>query len=78
MQNYVVDTVSLRKLMIENGFTTISALSKESNVGRNTLGRVLDGSIRPSADVMDKLSVTLNMSPETSGRVFFAQDLRGT
>lgn len=77
MQNYVVDTVSLRKLMIENGFTTISALSKESNVSRNTLGRVLDGSIRPSADVMDKLSATLKMSPETSGRVFFAPNLRG-
>lgn len=77
MQKYVVDTITLRKLMVEKGFNTISALAKEANISRNTLGKILDGSARPSADVMDKLSVALDMTPETSGRVFFAPNLRG-
>lgn len=78
MQNYTVDTIALRKLMIEQGYMTISSLSKASDVGRNTLSKVLDGSIRPSADVMSKLAVALTMSPEVAGRVFFARNLRST
>jgi len=77
MQNYVVDTIALRKLMVEKGYHTISSLAKDANISRNTLGKVLDGTARPSADVMEKLSVTLEMAPETSGRVFFAPNLRG-
>lgn len=78
MQNYIVDTISLRKRMIDQGYTTISSLSEASSVGRNTLGKILDGRIRPSADVMDKLSLTLRMSPEQAGSIFFAQNLRDT
>lgn len=78
MHNYVVDTIALRKLMIEKGYTTTSTLAKASCISRNTLGKVLNGSARPSVDVMEKLSVTLDMSPELSGRVFFAPNLRDT
>lgn len=73
MQNYTVDTIALRKLMIEQGYMTISSLSKASDVSRNTLSKVLDGSIRPSADVMSKLAVALTMSPEVAGRVFLPE-----
>lgn len=76
MQNYVVDTIALRKLMVEKGYNTISALANDAKISRNTLGKVLDGTARPSAEVMEKLSITLEMTPETSGRVFFAQNLR--
>lgn len=78
MQKYIVDTIALRKIMVEKGYNTVSSLAIAANVSRNTLGKVLDGSIRPSADVMDKLSATLEMAPETSGRVFFTQNLRYT
>lgn len=76
MQNYVVDTTALRMLMVEKGYHTISALAKDANISRNTLGKVLDGSARPSADVMEKIAATLEMAPETCGRVFFVPDLR--
>lgn len=70
---FITDTVELRKLMIENGFNTICALSKASKINRNTLGKVLDGSIQPSADIMYKLATTLKMTPDRAGAVFFCQ-----
>ena len=74
---HVVDTVALRKLMADHNIHTIAQLSDKSGVNRNTLGKVLNGTERPSVIVMDKLSCALEMSPETSGSVFFAQNLRG-
>lgn len=71
---FSTDTVELRKLMVENGFYTISSLSKRAEINRNTLGKILDGSIQPSADVMYKLVIALNMTPNNAGEVFFAQN----
>lgn len=78
MTRFAVDTVALRKAMIDKGFFTISALSSATNVSRNTIGKVLDGTIRPSVDVMDKISSVLELSSENSGAIFFAEELRNT
>ena len=78
MNSYSVDTVALRKIMFENGYNTITSLAVKAKISRNTLGKVLDGSLRPSVEVMDKLVYALKLSPEISGAVFFADNLRIT
>lgn len=77
-RTYVTDTKELKKSMIDNGFDTITQLSNSSGVNRNTLGRIIDGTAQPSADVMYRLAKTLNMSPEKAGITFFALNLRST
>lgn len=76
MVSFHVDAVELRKIMVENGYNTITALEKDSGVSRNTISGVLSGSVRPSVSVMEKLAVTLKMAPEVCGSVFFVPDLR--
>ena len=62
--------------MAEKGIKTILELSKKSGINRNTLGKILDGSIQPSYDAMDRLVYTLEIQPEKAGRIFFMVDLR--
>ena len=71
------DTIAIRKLMAERGFNTIASLATQSGINRVTLGKVLDGRIQPSSDVMFKLVETLNIPAEQAGLIFFAVDLRG-
>ena len=73
---YVVDTVELRKKMAEKKIKTTEEFSQKSGVNRNTLSDVLNEKIRPSTSVMDRIVVTLELSPETAGKIFFAHDLR--
>ena len=76
MRRYKTDVVELRKMMAEKGINTILELSKMSGMNRNTLGKILDGSIQPSSDAMDRLVYTLEIQPEKAGRIFFMVDLR--
>ena len=62
--------------MVENGIDTILELSERTGVHRNTLGKVLDGTIQPSSEVMDKLVSGLEIEPERAGKIFFAINLR--
>lgn len=71
-----VDTVALRKVMVEKNIRSIEEFSKKSGVNRNTLSEVVNAKSRPSASVMDRIVVALEMSPEMAGRIFFAKDLR--
>lgn len=73
---YVVDTVELKKKMAEKKIKTTEEFSQKSGVNRNTLSDVLNDKIRPSTSVMDRIVVTLELSPETAGKIFFARDLR--
>ena len=75
MRDYQVDTLAIRKLMIDNGIKSITALSELSQIGKNTLGGVLNRKIRPSANVMYALADCLHMDRETAGRIFFGQKL---
>ncbi len=74
----ITDTVAIRKIMIEKGFKTISSLAIEAGINRTTLGKVLDGKIQPSSDVMLKLVETLDISAPDAGMIFFAINLRTT
>lgn len=72
---FTTNVVEIKKLMVECGFDTVCQLSKESGVNRNTLALILNGSVQPSSTTMYKLAQTLNMNPETAGRIFFAKKL---
>lgn len=74
----ITDTVAIRKIMIEKGFNTINSLAIEADIDRTTLGKVLNGKIQPSSDVMLKLVETLDISASDAGKIFFAIDLRIT
>lgn len=76
--SYVVDTVGLRKMMAEKKIKTTEEFAKKSGVNRNTLAAVLNDKIRPSTSVMDRIVITLDMTPDVAGRIFFAKDLRNT
>ena len=75
MSNFCVDVIKLKKLMIENGFNTITQLSNKAKIDRNTLSKVLNSKILPSSDVMYKLVKCLKISPEEAGQIFFKQYL---
>ena len=70
------DVIALKKLMIENGFNTTISLSEQSEIDRNTLGKILNGKRQPSAEVMEKLIRTLNIEPKEAGEIFFKRNLR--
>lgn len=74
--NCMVDTKELRKIMAEKDIKTIEEFSKKSGVNRNTLSDVINAKIRPSTSVMDRMVVTLEISPEMAGKIFFATNLR--
>lgn len=76
MRRYKTDIIELRKLMAEKGIKTILELSEKSGINRNTLGKILDGTIQPSSDAMDRLVYTLEIHPEKAGKIFFMIDLR--
>ncbi len=73
---YQVDTIALKKLMVEQGLERITDLSKASSVDRNTLSKVLNGNVKPSTTVIEKLMVALNISSDLAGKIFFNQNLR--
>lgn len=75
MRHFKTDTIALKKLMIDCGLTSNTALAEASGVDRNTVGKIVSGKAQPSADVMDKLAQALNMEPATAGAVFFAPNL---
>lgn len=76
--SYSVNTVELKKLMIEKGIETISELAEKSGVGRDTVSGVLSGKIRPSTAVMEKIMNALEMKPAEAGVIFFKPNLRNT
>lgn len=76
--SYIVDTVELKKLLIDKGIDSNSAFAEISGVGRDTIGGILNGTVRPSTAVMDKIIIALDLEPEVAGRIFFKPILRNT
>jgi len=72
------DTKTLKKLMIDNEIYDVNSLSLATGVNRNTLGAVLNGSIQPSAAVMEKIVLVLHIPPAKAGEIFFNENLRIT
>ena len=75
---YKTDTIELKKAMVEAGLDKLTELSSASGIDRNTLSKVVNGGLQPSSNVMNKLVITLNLSPERAGSIFFNQNLRNT
>lgn len=72
---YAVNTNQLRKAMIDADCMTITDLSHVSGVSRNTIGGILDGSIRPSSAVIEKIAAALSLDGDDIGAIFFSQNL---
>ena len=70
--SYIVDTVELRKLLIDKNIDSISAFAELSGVGRDTVSGVLKGEIRPSTAVMDKFIAALELEPAAAGSIFLS------
>ncbi|MDE7247763.1 MAG: helix-turn-helix transcriptional regulator [Lachnospiraceae bacterium] len=77
-QRYKVDVVELKKIMVEQNLTKIIDLANASTVDRNTLSKVINGDIKPSTTVIEKLMSALHIPPERAGAIFFAPILRNT
>lgn len=72
---YEVDTIAIRKLMIDKGYLTIDSLSDASGINRNTLSEVINGKSYPSSMVMAKLGATLDIESAEMGSIFFKPKL---
>jgi transcriptional regulator with XRE-family HTH domain len=75
---FKTDYIELRKIMAEKEIKTTKELAEKSGINRNTLGDILNGKIQPSADVMERLVITLEIKPEKAGKIFFKDNLRTT
>lgn len=78
VQKYKVDVVELKKIMVEQNLDKIIDLSAASTIDRNTLSKVINGDVKPSTTVIEKLMSTLHIPPERAGAIFFSLDLRNT
>ena len=72
---YITDTIALKKLMVEKGISTNTALAEAANTDRTTVGKVLNGKTQPSAELMGKLASALEMDSATAGAIFFKPKL---
>ena len=72
---YTVDTIELRKAMAEAQLNTIADLSEKSGVNRNTVSDVLNGKIRPSGTVIERMAEALALDGAGIGRIFFKDEL---
>lgn len=73
--SYAVDTAELKKAMINAGINTAVELSEKSGVNRNTVGGILNGDIRPSSAVIEKIARALSLDGNDIGRIFFKLQL---
>jgi len=72
---YAVDTAELKKAMINAGINTAVELSERSGVNRNTVGGILNGDVRPSSTVIEKIAMALSLDGNDIGRIFFKSQL---
>lgn len=70
-----VDTVAIRKLMIDRGHKTIKSLANAAGVDRYTLGKVLESKKNPSFDMMQKIVSALDIPAGDAGEIFFNRNL---
>lgn len=70
-----IDTVILRKAMIDAGIDTIEQLAERAGINRMTAGDVVKGRIYPSSMVMEKIKIALHLTSEQAGVIFFKEKL---
>lgn len=67
---YTTNCIALRTKMAMKGINTIKELSEKSGVGRDTLSRILNGKLKPSTKIIEKLIYTLEITPDEAGKIF--------
>jgi len=72
---YRVDTIELKKAMLDAGIDTILKLSEASGVNRNTCGDVVSGKSYPSSSVMQAFVKCLHLSGDRAKTIFFTHEL---
>lgn len=72
---YTVDTVELKKAMIDAGIETATELADKSGVSRTTVSGILAGEIRPTSLVIEKIARVLSLDGDAIGRIFFKMEL---
>ena len=68
---YTVDTVELRKAMIDKGFNTIQQMADACGLSRDTMSDIVKGRVRPGALAIYAIAAVLDLEPEALGRIFF-------
>jgi transcriptional regulator with XRE-family HTH domain len=76
MRKCKTDVVEIKKFMAERDINTVVELSQKSGIDRNTLGKILSGTVQPSSNAMERLVYALDIPPEKAGQIFFANNLR--
>lgn len=71
-----IDTMKIKKLMLENGFETNASLSDKTGINRVTLGKILKGEQLPSSESIYRIVEALHISASEAGNIFFADNLR--
>ena len=71
----IVDTAKLRYYMAKSGCRSAADLSRATGVNRVTVSGVMNGTVLPSSEVMDKIIIALNIPLAEAGEVFFAKKL---
>lgn len=62
--------------MIDKGIDSITQLSSKMDVNRNTVAKVLNGQVQPSAIVMERFVLVLGIPADQAGAIFFNHNLR--
>lgn len=75
---FTVDVEELKIYMVRKKLDKIIDLSNASGVDRNILGKVINGTTRPSTTTIEKLIRTLEIPEKNAGSIFFKLNLRNT
>ena len=73
--DYTVDTIMLRKAMLDAGIMTGADLAEKAGVSRVTVSNILTGKFRPSSAVIEKIAYALELDGSEVGRIFFKHEL---
>ena len=68
---YEVDTIELRKCMLDKGFHTITEMATACGLSRDTMSDILSNKVKPGATAMYAIAAVLGLDPEALGRIFF-------
>lgn len=72
---YKIDTVELRKCMIDSNVDSVSDLARKAGMTRNSIENILKGNTLPNLVTMYAIARVLNATPERLGRIFFAKSV---
>ena len=68
---YTVDTIELRKAMLDKGLETIQQMADACGLSRDTMADIVKGRARPGAVAIYAIATVLDLEPEALGRIFF-------